>query len=199
MSRRPIAEGLLCGFIDLLRGQQHRDLGRNSSSCVHDQRECRRGGVVRQIDDDEEIGVAKGIVEGLYRAASQAKQLLNRRILRRKSLSPGSFYYPTGGNRRASLPVAGRRSMSARWQMARSTRAISAQAEEVSWCRANPESAEELTPNAPMRRTESSASHGKRRDYISPLSFIVLPIAESLGTISPARHTAHCSIAQCYP
>ena len=64
-SRRPIAEALLCGFVDFLHSKQHRDLGGDILSCVHDQRECRRSGVIRHVYDDEEIGVTKGIVEGL--------------------------------------------------------------------------------------------------------------------------------------
>ena len=59
------------------------------------------------------------------------------------SAAPGDTFpkiisLPNGWHRRASLPVAGRRSMSARWQTARSTRATSALAKDVSWCRARP-------------------------------------------------------------
>ena len=62
----------------------------------------------------------------------------SRQWHRMKPLSPKSSHYPTGGNQRASLPVAGHRSRLARWPAVGSTRATSALAKEVSWRRAKP-------------------------------------------------------------
>ena len=54
------------------------------------------------------------------------------RVLRRETPSPKSSRSPTGGSPRASLPVAGRRSMLARWRTVRSMQATFAPAKDAS-------------------------------------------------------------------
>jgi hypothetical protein len=79
LSRRSIQRTQLRSRIDLFGGEQYRDFSRDRSDGVDGQRERGRSDVVRPIDDDEQIGLTKGVVKSLDPGAGRFKQLFNGR------------------------------------------------------------------------------------------------------------------------
>ena len=65
MTRRPIIDGLLAGFVHVLWRDQHDGLGGRAAALIDGERDGRGADIVGQVDDDVGVDAAEGEVEGL--------------------------------------------------------------------------------------------------------------------------------------